>query len=546
MAKKNIIIVLILTSLSLTGLVILQFYWINIDLKTSRAQFERDVYAMLNQIIHKIEKEETLRLVSREIDNSVIVENNFYSLETDSVGTAHWKEQQTVRIKQHYSSEKLKREGFTYEIEERAVISTTGTARKNKIQKGKAEKRINIAPEAKDILVTADTIRYPGKLNPSQTIRLVQKSDLISSVINELIRIDSSKSLNNRVNFPKIDTLISKGIKRKGLNMEYAFGIIDASGSFHKLIYANKPYLRNNILKSTFKSKLFPSDIYQSNYYLSIFFPHQKRYILTKIVLVLVASVLFIVLLIVSMGVAILTIIRQKKMSEITKDFISNMTHELKTPISTVSLACEALMDSDIRKIPHQETRYLGMIQEENKRLSLQVEKVLQIARLDKGDFRLKISFVNLHELIQTAVRNIDIQIEQRGGKITTQLEAENYHLEADRLHLSNIVNNLLDNANKYSPENPKISIKTLSNSAGIQLYVSDKGQGIPNEMLSRIFDKFYRIPTGNLHDVKGFGLGLSYVKTMVSAHNGRISVKSALGKGSTFIIFLPYKHEKS
>ncbi|MBT33341.1 MAG: hypothetical protein CMO01_27075 [Thalassobius sp.] len=260
--------------------------------------------------------------------------------------------------------------------------------------------------------------------------------------------------------------------------------------------------------------------------------------------LLLASSVVFISLIIYGFAFAIYTILKQKKISEITNDFISNMTHELKTPISTVSLACEALMDPDIRALPNQSTRYLGIIKEENERLSTQVEKVLQIARLDRGDFKLNIEKINLHEAIQQAIKNIHLQIETRDGEIITNLNAKQPVIEADQVHLINIINNLLDNANKYSFEKPTITINTKDIEGGIQLTIRDKGQGIAKEMLNKIFDKFYRVPTGNLHDVKGFGLGLSYVKTMVNAHGGEISVKSELKKGSSFTIILPHKHE--
>jgi two-component system phosphate regulon sensor histidine kinase PhoR len=188
--------------------------------------------------------------------------------------------------------------------------------------------------------------------------------------------------------------------------------------------------------------------------------------------------------------------------------------------------------------------RYLGIIQEENKRLADQVEKVLQIARMEKGDFQLNIKTVDVHEIIEAAVKNIAIQIETREGRITTDLQATETVIQADKVHLANMVSNLLDNANKYSPETPQISVRTFNGQGGIMIEISDKGKGISKEMLDKVFDKFFRVPTGDLHDVKGFGLGLSYVKNMVEAHQGQVTAKSELGKGSTFQIFLPYQHE--
>jgi two-component system phosphate regulon sensor histidine kinase PhoR len=239
--------------------------------------------------------------------------------------------------------------------------------------------------------------------------------------------------------------------------------------------------------------------------------------------------------------VAITTILKQKKLSEIKNDFISNMTHEFKTPIATISLACEVLQEAAVTEDPVKRTRYLNVIHDENKRLGLQVEKVLQSAILDKGNLRLKISPVDIHEVIDQALQNIGVQIEQRQGEIRLELNAEKTVVEADEMHLTNIVHNLLDNANKYSPEEPRISIQTRSVREGVYLTITDKGIGMTKDALQRIFERFYRVPTGNVHNVKGFGLGLSYVKTILQMHQGHIRVESQPNKGSSFEIYLPY-----
>jgi len=239
-------------------------------------------------------------------------------------------------------------------------------------------------------------------------------------------------------------------------------------------------------------------------------------------------------------GYALYTIMRQKKISEIKNDFINNMTHEFKTPISTVSLACEALQDEDVKKNDTFLKRYISIIDAENKRLGMQVEKVLQMATLEKKDFKLKLEKLNVHQVIDRALENINIQIEKREGVIKKQLLASQREVVADEVHLTNIIYNLLDNANKYSREKPEITIATNNKNDGIVVKIQDKGIGMSREVSNRIFEKFYREPTGNIHDVKGFGLGLTYVKTMLDALGGSINVKSDLAKGSTFEIYLP------
>ncbi|RMF19862.1 MAG: sensor histidine kinase, partial [Bacteroidetes bacterium] len=235
-------------------------------------------------------------------------------------------------------------------------------------------------------------------------------------------------------------------------------------------------------------------------------------------------------------------IFRQKKLSEMKNDFINNMTHEFKTPIATISLATDSITSPVVAGDPSKVRRFADIIKQENQRMNNQVERVLQMAAIDRGDFQLKLSDVNLHEVIARAVDNISLQVERKNGRVSTQLEAERPVVQGDLTHISNIVNNLLDNANKYSPENPEISVSTRNVPDGVEVIVSDNGIGMSKEARKHIFDKFYRVHTGNLHDVKGFGLGLSYVKALMDAHKGRIQVKSEPGVGSSFILFFPFQ----
>jgi len=242
---------------------------------------------------------------------------------------------------------------------------------------------------------------------------------------------------------------------------------------------------------------------------------------------------------------AIRTIISQKEVSEIKNDFINNMTHELKTPISTISLACEALSDSSIAQEPGISSRYIHMINDENKRLGLLVENVLQSAILDRGAFKLKLEVLDIHQLIASAVNKLEMQVNKRGGQISCNLVADKFNLSLDKVHIGNVVSNLIDNAIKYSEDEPKINITTASQANNFKLTVTDNGIGITLENQKKIFDKLYRVPTGNLHNTKGFGLGLSYVKMIVEKHNGTVFVNSSANKGSTFTIELPINDDR-
>jgi two-component system, OmpR family, phosphate regulon sensor histidine kinase PhoR len=239
------------------------------------------------------------------------------------------------------------------------------------------------------------------------------------------------------------------------------------------------------------------------------------------------------------------TIFKQKKLSVIKNDFISNMTHEFKTPISTISLASEMLSDQSISQTPEKQQRFLKMIREENKRLSVLVESILQTSILDRGEFKLKLVEVDIHDIINTALNNTALLISQRNGKIETLLTAQQFKLQADKVHLTNIIFNLIDNAIKYTQETPVITVHTRNSTEAIFISVKDNGIGISKENQRKIFDKFYRVPTGNVHNVKGFGLGLSYVQVVVEKHGGTIGVSSELGKGSAFEIRLPFLREE-
>ena len=359
---------------------------------------------------------------------------------------------------------------------------------------------------------------------------------MVTIVLNELL--SKERKLENRIDERQLKALLALSLQNQGIDIDFNYSVID--GGEHKIVLTNSDKYHEEIVKSEFKTNLFTRDIIPANNYLAVYFPDQKSFLIGKIWISLASSIMLVLVIIAIFGYAIYTIMTQKKISEIKNDFINNMTHEFKTPISTVSLACEALQDDDVKKNTTFMKRYISIIEAENKRLGLQVEKVLQMATLEKKDFKLKLEKLDVHDVIDRALENVNLQIEKREGKISKQLSASRKEVLADEVHLTNIIYNLLDNANKYSRENPEITITTKNINEGIVVKISDKGIGMSKEVLNRIFEKFYREPTGNLHDVKGFGLGLTYVKTMLDAQGGSIGVKSDIAKGSTFEIYLP------
>lgn len=269
-------------------------------------------------------------------------------------------------------------------------------------------------------------------------------------------------------------------------------------------------------------------------------FPDKTSFVYAKMGFMLVSSVILILLLIASFIVTVLTIMKQKRIHEMTTEFITNMTHEFKTPLATISLASNMLRKGRVANNPAKATKYADVIHEENQKLREHVEQVLSMAKLERGEFKLKKCVACVHDVVQKAIETVNMQVGNRNGSIRYELDAPLAKTELDELHMTNVISNLLDNANKYSPESPDILVKTRNEHGAIVISVEDKGIGMSKDMQKLVFDKFYRVPTGNVHDVKGFGLGLAYVKMIVDRHEGRVNVKSEQGKGSTFEVVLP------
>lgn len=273
---------------------------------------------------------------------------------------------------------------------------------------------------------------------------------------------------------------------------------------------------------------------------LSIVVPHQQSLIWREMIWFIIGAILFTIIITTAFFITVRALLKQKKLSEIKSDFINNMTHEFKTPLATISLAVDALKNEKVSGDKEKSAYFTGIIKEENKRMNKQVETILQAALLDKNEVQLNMKRLLAHDIIVNVLNNIGLQVEEKGGKIDVDLEAENDLIMADEVHFTNLINNLLDNAVKYSKENLHIKLSTRNVGNQLKIKIEDNGIGMNKETLHRIFEKFYRAHTGNVHNVKGFGLGLSYVKTMVDAHHGTIKAESVLGKGSSFTISLP------
>ncbi|WP_118952769.1 sensor histidine kinase [Taibaiella helva] len=339
----------------------------------------------------------------------------------------------------------------------------------------------------------------------------------------------------NRIPSSEINDLIKQELNKNGIDLSYEFAIMSNDWNYSAI---KSPGYNMDLMFANSFHKSITAD---NRYFISLYINKPKNYILRRTSWMIGASVLFTVIIISAFAVTVRTVFRQKQLSEIKSDFINNMTHEFKTPLATISLAVDALGNPKVQGRGDQIDYYTGIIREENKRMNKQVEKILQAAQLDTNDLELNLQTVDVHDVVANAAANIMLMVEEKHGTLEQKLVAKRWFIKADEVHFSNIIANLLDNAIKYSKDPTHIAIETSNpNAKTIAIRIKDNGIGMSKETIGHIFEKFYRAHTGNLHNVKGFGLGLSYVKSVVDAHQGKIKVDSTPGKGSTFTLEFP------
>ncbi|HVA99510.1 MAG TPA: HAMP domain-containing sensor histidine kinase [Bacteroidia bacterium] len=538
MNKKNIRFISVFVSAALIGLIFIQLYWIQNAVKLKEQAFKEDVIEALNKVVYKMEKQSTASKLTKR-----------FNFRKQGIRWLHQEDSLDKNSHLVPSSEgdrksyNVKSDKYNVKIFQQMVADSNGVEVKSSNQKSYISDSLNSSAFNLDLNFRKKNLQTEPKYDSTDERYkwFMHRSDMVNDIFDELVSINVYKDYSQKVDTVLLDSLLRTELADKGVNTKYKFDIInsDDKDSTKK----NSSALDEKFAKSQFKVNLAPDNIFIKPQYLSLYFPNQTNYILSTLRLMLSISAALILFIILSFYYTISTILKQKKLSEIKNDFINNMTHEFKTPISTISLACEMLNDNSVHKSPEKTGNYLTMIREENKRLSLLVENILQTAILDKGAFKLKADRMDVHQILTHVLDNIRLQVESKQGEIITNLNAENHILEADRVHFSNIIYNLIDNALKYTLRNPIIEVTTKNIRNGIEIAINDNGIGISKENQKKIFETLYRVPTGNIHNVKGFGLGLSYVKTVVDKHNGTISVESELGHGTIFRIFLPIKN---
>ncbi|MFZ9028318.1 MAG: sensor histidine kinase [Crocinitomicaceae bacterium] len=394
-----------------------------------------------------------------------------------------------------------------------------------------------------ETLMDKDSMKMAIQLDQRVIHEIFKKARFVNELMLETFRTNVYEEPSERLDIHFLDTVIKTELKGKRLPGEFSFMITDVYNTPIEFKHKPENYTMKLDTVGSHKALLFPGNSLDEDLYLHMKFNKQGSFVLKEMGSALLVNFILVLIIVVALVIMFKTILTQKKLSEIKNNFISNMTHEFKTPISTISLACQAVADGDVVKSDPESTKtFMKMIEDENKRLEVLVERILQSAVIDRGELKIKEELLDLNGMLTEIVNNAKFRVSNVGGEINLELPNEAIAVAGDKVHITNVLSNLVDNAIKYSDGKPEVSISLLSSDSEIKIAVTDKGIGIKKEHIHKIFDNLYRIPTGNVHNVKGFGLGLSYVKAIVELHGWNIHVKSKFGEGSTFTIIINKK----
>ncbi len=522
MSKKIFVLLVVLMSLSLIGIISVQAYYINNSVENEKKRFETNVKKALIYVANKLESNELDRLFDvyqsldkNEKSDSTVVSQLFIYQENNDTN-----------------------ETFVY-------------------SQGILEENYKLSSSILDAGFDTDSINFK-RFTGSSKLEIYNNSDLIDKDIDQspISRIINSgpilepqinylkknfkqelkrKPIHTRVSEDEIESLLTRKLREDNIDIDYEFAIY-SNDLATKVRSDNFEYDK----KSTFSSAIFYDDNSQTPYKLLINFPDDGKFILSSILGMMMLSIVFTLVIIIAYTSSLYQLVKQRKISEIKTDFINNMTHEFKTPIATINLALDSIKNPKIINDKEKVVRYLNMIKEENKRMHAQVENVLRISKLEKNELDISKDRVKLHDLIEDTITHVELIVEDRQGSIELFLNADKSSILGNETHLTNVIVNILDNAIKYSPDAPKIEIYTENIGNNILLKVKDHGSGMSKAALKRVFEKFYREHTGNIHNVKGHGLGLAYVKRIVEDHQGHVSAESEKDNGSIFTIKLP------
>lgn len=517
-------LLVLLMSLSLIGIILVQVYWFNTSFKNNEEQFRFHVKEVIGNVADKLQKEEAFTFIDK------------YKKLKDSIG----KEPQKSDFLEfgYYQRDSRTNETIIYSnniISEDYNINSSFFDKKFDSIKLKnfSSKRVTEVYSSTNV----DKYGMQQKIAPDVKIKKTGKLDILDNAQFEIFFKDiaAAKPLQERVSKEKLKALLTSELQEYDVKTPFEFSIY-SNGLATKIQSESFRYDKDD----TYSIPIFTDNEGNNKYQLLVCFPNKQKFLFSELVGISLLSIIFTLIIIIAYSSALNQLIRQRQISEIKTDFINNMTHEFKTPIATINLALDAIKNPKVIEDKEKVHRYLQMIRDENKRMHAQVENVLRISKLEKRELEINKESNNIHDIIEEAIEHVNLIIEDRQGIINTHFEANRTTVLLNDVHFTNVVVNILDNAIKYSIDAPVIDIYTENVKDFVIIKIKDQGTGMSKVAQKRIFEKFYREHTGDLHNVKGHGLGLSYVKRIVEDHNGQIFVESEKGKGSTFILKLP------
>lgn len=515
MKKATIWIVAIVMGLSFLVLLFMQLKYIEAMVHMKKEQFDESVNKALYRASRNLELNETLRYLEKDVNAT-----ERRTSRRDSTGRKSEDADGTMQDFHQYS-----------DVNKDDTMYSSFELKTNTSKPSSMPKAMILRSDKNSISEATKSMREIVKN------RYIYQKALLDEVVYSILYTASDKPLKERINFKMLDQDLKTELINNGIDIPYHFTVSTQDG---REVYRCPDYIDEGE-DYTFSQVLFRNDPSNKKGVVKIHFPDMNNYIFSS-VRFMIPSIAFTVVLLVTFIFTIVVIFRQKRYTEIKNDFINNMTHELKTPISSISLAAQMLNDESVTKSPVMMKHLGGVINDESKRLRFLVEKVLQMSMFDRKKAIFKKKELNLNELVENVANTFTLRVEHTGGHINTELKASEPTIYVDEMHFTNVIFNLLDNAVKYrDPDRGvELNLKTWNDKEKLYLSIKDNGLGMKKEDLKKIFEKFYRVHTGNVHDVKGFGLGLAYVKKIVKLHKGEIHVESEKGKGTKFIITLP------
>lgn len=525
MKKSTIWILAIIMAIAFFGLLYLQITYLRTSVRLRSDQFDEAINRSLYQISRNLELDQTKKY----LDEAFLEKQKNQSAYNRSLSRGNQLEDDIVTYNQKINGKVTAPDGMELKVEYN-LSHTIQT---------KPTKPVFQSPNKSGTNAIAKTF---VDMQEEQKKRYLYERENLNDVITKILTTSSSVPIEERINFKTLENSIKNEIKHNGIELPFQYEIVDKND---KPIYRQARFSDQD-KNALYSQVLFPNDSPDKLTYLKVYFPTKKDYLFSEVSF-LVPALLFTFILLVTFIIIIFITFRQKRLSEMKNDFMNNMTHELKTPVSTISLAAQMLKDGSITKSPEVFKHISGVINDETERLSFQVEKVLQMSLFEKQKATLKLKELDANDIVVTVANTFQLKVEKFGGNLDIDLQATESAINADKMHFTNVLFNLLDNAVKYRREDIplELMIRTWNSNNKLFISVEDNGIGIKKEYVKKIFDRFYRVSTGNRHDVKGFGLGLAYVKKIIEEHKGTIKAESDLNKGTKFIIHLPTIKEK-